>query len=425
MKNTEKLFDFIEASPTAYHTIATVAHELRSKGYTELSLADEWMLSDGGKYYVTQNGSSLLSFRYRGGGAAFMIVASHSDSPSFRIKCTPERIGAYTRLNVERYGGSVYYSWFDRPLGIAGRAVVRTENGLSIRLFDLKENCATIPSVAPHLNRDINTAFSPNPAIDLLPLYTLDVSGSSLIPEIAESIGVPADKIVSHDLFLYNRERGITFGKDAEFILSPRLDDLECVYASLVGFLEARDTSSVPVLAIFDNEEVGSGTRQGAASTFFSDTLERIAGSDGAYRRALSSSFMVSADNAHAIHPNHPELSDPDCHPALGGGVTVKYNAQQRYATDGVSDAVFRTIAERAGVHLQGYTNRADIPGGSTLGSIANTRVPIPTVDIGIPQLAMHSASETAAVSDLDDAVSVFREFYSTKIRFSGGEIVM
>ena len=396
---------------------------LDNEGYTELFESDRWKLAVDGKYYVVRNGTSIIAFRTSRDARGFMITASHSDSPSFRVKTTPESRGAYTRLEVEKYGGMIYYTWLDRPLSVAGRVVVRTPDGVESRLVNLDTDLVTIPSLAIHLNRGVNEGAKFNPAKDLLPLYTMDGENGSFIDSVAAAISTDASNILSHDLFLYNRDEGKRIGKNGEFILCPRLDDLECVYSSTVAFLGASDSSSVPVLAVFDNEEVGSETKQGAASTFLHDVLIRITGSEAGLAVALENSFMVSADNAHAKHPAYPEMSDPDNAPMLGGGLVIKYNASQRYATDGLSDSIFRTVCQRAGAKVQSYYNRADLPGGSTLGSISNTKVSVPTVDIGLPQLAMHSANETAGTSDIEDMISALTEFYSTSILKKGTKV--
>ncbi len=413
MNEIKRLFEFIKASPTAYHAVATAEKMLKDDGYTRLYEGEKWSLCDGGKYYVVRNGSSLIAFRTVLDANGFMIAASHTDSPSFRVKLSGEKCGAYSRLDVEKYGGMIYYSWLDRPLSVAGRVVASTENDGECRLVNLDSNLCSIPSLAIHLNRGVNDGLSLNPATDLLPLYSLSAGG--LTEKIASAAGTTPDKILSHDLFLYNREEGITFGANDEFILCPRLDDLESVYASLRGFLSAAPAHSIPVYAIFDNEEVGSETKQGAASTFLYDTLNRIAGEG--YRRMLASSMMLSIDNAHALHPNRPEMSDRENAPILGGGIVVKFNANQRYATDALSHALFLEMCNRAGIRVQRYYNRADLPGGSTLGSISDTRVSVPTVDIGFPQLAMHSATETAAASDLFPMIDATRVFFSTALR--------
>ena len=423
MKHVEGLFEFIKKSPSAYHAVNTVKEMLDNDGYTELYESERWKLAIGGKYYVIRNGTSIIAFRTVRDARGFMICASHSDCPSFRVKTTPETVGAYTRLEVEKYGGMIYYSWLDRPLSVAGRVVVKTAEGLESKLVNLDSDLATIPSLAIHLNRGVNDGAKFNPAKDLLPLYTGAGEKGAFLSSIAADLGVDVEHILSHDLFLYNRDEGKRVGKDGEFILCPRLDDLGCVYTSTVAFLEAREAQSLPVLAVFDNEEVGSETKQGAASTFLRDTLLRISGGESSLAVALENSFMLSADNAHAKHPASPEMSDPDNAPVLNGGVVIKYNANQRYTTDGLSDALFRTVCERAGVTVQTYCNRADLPGGSTLGSISNTRVSVPTVDIGLPQLAMHSANETAGAKDVGSMISAISEFYSTAIAKKGTKI--
>lgn len=417
MSFTCEFFDFLKKSPSPYHAIATVVEELVAAGFERLP--EEGALKCG-KYYTVRDGSSLIAFELSDFQKGFSIVASHSDSPSFKIKTSSERVGAYTTLDVERYGGMIFSSWFDRPLSVAGRAVVKTEDGLKIMLADIARNLAVIPNVAIHFNRAVNDGYKYNPATDLLPLVA-QAGGKGVMELISENLGVPAENIVSHDLFLYNRDTGCTFGANNEFILAPRIDDLGCVFASLKAFLNYKPSATVPVLAIFDNEEVGSETKKGAASDFLLETLKRIAGER--YTAMINNSLMISADNAHAIHPNHPELSDSKNAPRLGEGVVVKYNANQRYTTDAVSDAILRTVAESAGVKLQSYANRADMPGGSTLGSISNTKVAVRTVDIGLPQLAMHSANETAAATDLSSMIALLTEFYSTAFSFAGDDI--
>jgi aspartyl aminopeptidase len=319
----------------------------------------------------------------------------------------------------------IYYTWLDRPLSVAGRVVVKTEEGVKTALVNIEKAVLTIPSVAIHLNRGVNDGAKFNPAVDLLPLAgTADAKGA-IMSAVASQVGVGVSDIISHDLFLYNAEEGRIVGINDELILSPRIDDLGCVYASLEAFLNAESDNSVSVLAVFDNEEVGSETKQGASSTFLDMTLRAVAGSDDKYSAMLYNSFMVSADNAHAIHPNHPELYDSTNNATLGGGVVVKYNANQRYTTDAISDGIFRTLASRVGAKLQSFSNRADMVGGSTLGSISNTKVSVSTVDIGLPQLAMHSATETAAISDINDMVKILTELYSSTLQKHGDDILI
>lgn len=419
MNVNSELFSFIKNSPSAYHTVASVKKELLENGYRELYEGDVWNLSDGEGYFVTKNGTSIIAFRAKKDANGFMISASHSDSPSFRLKLSPELPGSYTRLSVEKYGGMINYSWLDRPLSLAGRVVVRTAGGIESRLVNLDRDVAVIPSVAIHMNRGVNDGYKFNPAIDLLPLTATADGKGAVMAELARLAGVEESDVISHDVFLYNREEGRVIGSKDEFILAPRLDDLECVFASLKAFLAARDSASIPVLAVFDNEEVGSETKQGAASTFLYDTLRRIAGDS--YERMSANSFMVSADNAHAKHPNHPELADAENAPMINSGIVIKWNANQRYATDGVSDAIFRTLCDRCGAKTQTYYNRADMLGGSTLGSISNTKVSVATVDIGLPQLAMHSASETAGSKDVAELIKALTELFGSSLKKRGG----
>lgn len=423
MKNTAKnMLEFIDKSTSPFHTVENVAEMLASRGFVRLYEDETWHTEAYGKYFVIRNSSSIIAFIKGNESSQFMICSSHSDSPSFRIK--EEEKGVYVRLATEKYGGMILYSWFDRPLSIAGRVILRCEDGIVERLIDIDRNLLVIPSVAIHMQRNANEGFAPNPAVDLLPLLSLD-KDLTFRAFLAGELSVNEEDIISHDLCLYVREKGSIIGANSEFILSPRLDDLECVYTSLVGFVDSNPTEATKVLAIFDNEEVGSETKQGAASTFLSDVLERVSADRERYLSSLGRSFMVSADNAHAKHPAHPEFSDSFSAPLLGGGVVIKYNANQRYATDAVSAAVFEEICRRAGVKTQQFRNRADKLGGSTLGSISNTKVSIPTVDIGLAQLAMHSAVETADLSDVYEMINALTQFYSSTIENTRTKIVI
>ena len=419
MKKENGLFEFIEKSPTAYHTVAEIKRRLLQCGFSEISERDSSAFS-GERCFVIRD-SSIIAFKKKKLDGGFMICATHGDSPAFKVKGTKGSAGDYLGLSTETYGGLIYYSWLDRPLSLAGRVAVETKDGIEMRLFNFERDVAVIPSLAIHMNRTVNDGVKLNPAKDLLPLLSLD-GDADIKSLLADELSVKKEEIVSHDVFLYSRENPRAFGMDGEFILSPRIDDLACVYTSLEAFVEA-EPIGVSVLCVFDNEEVGSATKQGAGSTFLHDTLLRIAGSKEKYLEMLSDSFMVSADNAHAKHPNYPECSDPDNAPVLGGGVVVKYNANQRYATDARSDAIFRTICKRIDLSLQSYLNRADMPGGSTLGSIADTKVGISTVDIGIAQLAMHSSSEVAALSDISDMQKAMAAVYSASIVADKDEI--
>ncbi len=412
-----ELFDYIKRSPTAYHACAGAAEELKNAGYIELFEGDEWNLLPEGKYFVCRNGSSVIAFHAPGKcRRGFMITASHSDSPSLKIKDNATLSdGTYTKLSTEVYGGPIFSTWLDRPLGIAGRVSVKSESGISVRLVDSKEPCVIIPNVAIHMNREVNTGFKFNASVDLIPLFDGNSPEKGFKKMIAELAGANEDDILASDLYLYNCQGGVEWGS---FISAPRLDDLQCAYAALEAFLKSGESGACPVYALLDNEEVGSQTKQGAASTFLSDILERIADASGAdYRRAVANSFMVSCDNAHAVHPNHPEYADKNHTVKMNGGVVIKYNANQKYTSDGVSAAIFKLICERANVPYQMYCNRADMPGGSTLGSIANTQVSLNTVDIGIAQLAMHSAFETAGSLDTEYMTRALSRFYLSVIR--------
>ena len=399
-----RLFDFIAACPTAYHTVAHVGQVLDAAGYTGLCESADWELKPGKGYYVTRNGSSLIAFRLpEGMPAGYMMAAAHCDSPAFKIKENDTLAdGGYMRLSTEKYGGMLCASWLDRPLAIAGRALVRTECGVESRLVNLDGPQALIPNVAIHMNRKANDGTAYNAAVDMLPLYGL-ADAPALRARVAAAAGAAETDLLATDLFLYNPQPGVAWNG---LISAPRLDDLQCAFAALTAFMQAKPGCSVPVLCLFDNEEVGSQTKQGAASTFLADVLERIGmccGLDGqARRRLIAESFLVSCDNAHAVHPNHPEYADKNHTARMNAGIVLKYNANQRYTTDAVSAAIFRLACAAAQVPVQMYANRADMAGGSTLGNIANTQVSLNTVDVGLAQLAMHSAFETAGAADTD-----------------------
>ena len=415
MKNG--LFEFIKKSPTAYHAVAEIKKRLLECGFAEVSEKDISSFETDSGFVIRD--SSIIAFKGNPQNGGFMICASHNDTPTFKVKNT--RSGICSALSTEPYGGAIYYSWLDRPLSVAGRAAVETSCGIEMRLVNIDRDLVTIPSVAIHMNPAVNEGVKLDPSKDMLPVLSLD-KNADILELVADELGVSADEIMSCDLMLYSRQEPLSLGASDELILSPRLDDLSSVYASLEAFLDA-EPGAVSVFAVFDNEEVGSSSRQGAASTFLKDTLLRIAGDEEKYLTMLPDSFLVSADNAHARHPNHPELSDPDNAPVLGGGVVIKYNSAKRYITDAPSDGIFRVVCKRAGVSVQSYYNRADKRGGSTLGNIALSSVSIPGVDIGLPQLAMHSSAETIALSDLENLKEALTEFYSVKIATDGTNI--
>jgi len=411
----EKLFSFIKSSPTAYHAVDTVKKRLESEGFVRLSEADDYTLSEGCGYYVTRGGSSLIAFRVpKNTSSGFMISAAHSDSPCYKVKDAPELCDSHTlRLSTEPYGGMIASTWLDRPLAVAGRVLVREEERLIPRLIDTAKPCAVIPNVAIHMNRKVNDGYGYNAAVDMLPLFAFS-EGGSFKKLIAEKAEASEDSIISWDLSLYCAEDGVEWG---DYISAPRLDDLQCAFASLEAFVSADVCGSIPVYCLFDNEEVGSLTKQGADSTFLYDTLSRICVSLGLdLRRACAESFLVSCDNAHACHPNHPELSDRNHSVYMNGGIAVKYNANQKYTSDGVSIGIFRMICEIADVKTQLYANRADMPGGSTLGNISNAHVSLCSVDVGLAQLAMHSAYETAGANDTAALEAALKIFFSKSV---------
>ena len=420
IETTEKLLDFIEKSPTAFQAVDEMQKRLTENGFEVLSEKEYWKLIPGGKYLVTRNNSALIAFCIpEKESRVFHIMASHSDSPSFKIKENPEiKVdNSYVKLNVEKYGGMLMAPWFDRPLSVAGRVIIRRNDGLEEKLVDIKRDLVMIPNLAIHMNREANNGVAYNPQKDLQPLFAAGNTDRTLLEIIAEQTGVKKEDIISHDLFLYNRMLGTIWGADKEFVSSARLDDLQCAFASMEGLLRAQNYGSIAVHCVMDNEEVGSGTKQGAASTFLKDTLLRINMGLGRtyeeYLMTLAGSFMVSADNAHALHPNYTDKTDPTNHPVLNKGIVIKFNANQKYCTDAVSAAIFKELCTKAGVPYQTFVNRSDIAGGSTLGNISNTQVPMNTVDIGLPQLAMHSPYETAGVKDTEYLVRAAEELFA------------
>lgn len=420
----KKLLDFIEKSPTPFHAVANVCETLKANGYTELCESEKWNLEAGKGYYVTRNGSSVISFRVpESDFSGFMLTASHCDSPCFKIKENAELAEKYyVRLSAEGYGGMLCSTWMDRPLAVAGRITVRTERGISVHLVDTKEPCAIIPNVAIHMNREANKGMNYNPAVDMIPLFAEGGEEGSFRALIAKTAGCEEKDILTTDLIVYNPQKGTEWNG---FVSAPRLDDLQCAFGALEAFLSAEKAENLPVYCLFDNEEVGSQTKQGAASTFMAVVIERICESLGLSNSdryaKIADSFMLSCDNAHAVHPNHPEYQDKNHAVYMNQGIVIKYNANQRYTSDAVSAAIFALVCEEAGVPFQRYANRADMPGGSTLGNIANTQVSLNTVDIGLPQLAMHSSYETAGAKDTEYYVKALSCFYGKCLSMKNG----
>jgi aspartyl aminopeptidase len=422
MTESTSLLQFIQNCPSPFHAVETIACSLRESGYEELLESASWDLKKGGSYFVRRNGSSLISFRIPvQKPTGFLMSAAHSDSPTFKIKANPERSGAqYVSLETEPYGGALLSTWFDRPLTVAGRVLIQETNRIVSRLVFIDRDLLVIPSVAIHMNNTANDGTKILANVDTIPLYGTSDARDTFLKQIADAAGTDPEHILSYDLSLFCRQQGCHIGYADSFILSPKLDDLECVYGCLEGYLQAEPTSSIPVLCVFDNDEVGSGTIQGAGSTFLRDLLRRISlcleMNEQDHQRLLSGSFLVSADNAHAKHPNHPEYSDANNCPYMNEGIVIKMAASQSYTTDGISSAVFRRICSDAGVPVQVFANRSDKRGGSTLGRIADAMVPVSTLDIGLAQLAMHSAVETAGAKDVEYLVRGMRAFYSSTL---------
>lgn len=425
----EQLFDFLHRSVSPFHAVHTAAQLLDAAGYTRLEEAEYWNLEPEHGYYVTRNESSIIAWRVPAHAiGGWRIAASHSDSPTWRIKNTNVNAAGCIKLNVEGYGGMIMSTWLDRPLSAAGRVLVRDEAAgtLESRLVDLDRDLLVIPSLAIHIDRTLNSGHAFNPQVDMQPLYGLE--GSKPFPALlAEAAGAKEEDIVDFDLSLYTRQAPTRIGPDGELFMAPRIDDLECAATTLYGFLDAApetDSACAPVWAMFDNEEVGSSTRQGADSSFLRDVLDRILNaiphSSQAQAQAFANSFVLSADNAHAVHPNFADKADPCNKVILGKGVVVKVNASQKYTTSGLTGAIFKEICRKNNVPVQAFANRADLPGGSTLGNLQSHTVPVPMVDIGLAQLAMHSAVETAAVADADAMVRAVAGFYRVHLRSLG-----
>lgn len=422
MKDIQSLFSYISASPAAPGAVAETVRRLREAGYAPLYESGTWNLTAGGKYYTTRGLTSVIAFRLpEKTPTGAMIWASHSDSPTFQVGVAPatRKDAAYTRVSVEKYGGMLAASWFDRPLSLSGLVTVRNEEGIRVIPVTVDRDLLVIPSLAIHMNRTANEDATYRISVDMQPLFG-DETAPGVEEVLAEAAGVKKEEILSSEVWLYVREEPRVLGAHGEYILSPRLDDLMCAWGGLSGLTEAKPTSAVQVFALFDHEEVGSSTYQGAASDFLSATLARVTEclrmTEDEKGRFYACSLLASADNAHAVHPNHPEKADPLYAPRMNGGVVIKHNASRRYVTDAVSEALFREICRRAEVPTQDYRNHPDIPGGSTLGCLSNAQVSIRAVDIGMAQLAMHSACETAGSKDAAYVRQAAAAFFGTAL---------
>ncbi len=423
----DDLFEFLQEGVTPYHAAATAAAWLEAAGFTRLEEADYWNLEPGKGYYLVRGGSAVAAWRvpdHAIGG--WRITASHSDAPGWKIKSDAVTNDGCRRLSVEGYGGMNMATWLDRPLTVAGRVLLRTADGVETRLVHLDRDLLVIPSLAIHMQREVNKGHEYNPQVDMQPVWG-PADAPSLTDLLCAELGVQPEDILDRDLQLVTRQQPAVIGPRGEWFMAPRIDDLECAATTLLGFLDAAETTDsacAPVWLMLDNEEVGSSSRQGAASRFVRDVLDRILASiphsAQMEYRALANSFLLSADNGHATHPNFAAKSDPAAPVRLGGGVVLKYNASQKYTTNALSGGIFRAICQKAGVPVQVFTNRADEPGGSTLGNLLSHTVPVPMADIGLAQLAMHSAVETAALADAEAMVNAVSAFYRVHLRALG-----
>ncbi len=414
------LTDFLSVGYTPYHVVVEVSNVLREQGYHEIKECDSWILSAGEKYYFTRGGSALIAFRVpKSAPVSFQLAIAHTDSPCFKIK-SAQTDGEYVRLSVEKYGGMMYGTWYDRPLRVAGR-VFANEGGKVIEKNVCLDRRVVIPSLAIHHNRDANEKVMGDMKTDLLPVFSLKKDTVSFMAEVAQAAGVEEAAILGQDLFIVSDSAPFVWGEKDSLISSPRLDDLQSVYGLLGGFLAAEESGSVPVLALLDAEEVGSTGASSADSDILTSFVKRVAASvckDGeALPRLLASSFALSCDSAHAVHPAHPEVadtSDGKCY--INGGIVIKETASKRYVTDGFSAAMLRVLCTEASVPAQRYRNRADMPGGATLGNVALSHLSVPVADIGLATLAMHSALETAGITDVNYLVKLAAEYFSSTL---------
>ncbi|AGF59197.1 aspartyl aminopeptidase [Clostridium saccharoperbutylacetonicum] len=428
MSNRQELIDFINKSKTAFQGAQEIKNILNNQGYSEIKEEDQWELKKGGKYYITKNNSAVIAFEIGTGEIeedGFRLIGAHTDSPGFRIKPNPEMLveGHYLKLNTEVYGGPILSTWFDRPLSIAGRVTLKGENPFApkVSLVDINKPVLIIPNLAIHMNRSVNEGYEYNKQKDVLPLFTIVEDklekDNYLLKLISESLKVDSEDILDFDLFLYEYAEGMTVGLNNEFISCGRLDDLWMVFAGLKALINSNPIKATKVLVALDNEEIGSLTQQGANSSILENILERISlglkKEREEFRRAVSNSIMISADLAHAIHPNYTEKCDPTSKPLLGKGPVLKIAASGSYSTDSYASAIFKAVCEKAQVPCQVFVNRSDLRGGTTIGPITAAKLNIPVIDMGAPVLSMHSVRELASVADNEYTIKAFTEFFN------------
>ncbi len=425
---SNELIDFIYDSPSAFHAVKAVEDILKENGFERLSILEEWSIEKEGKYYVTKNNSAIIAFVVGKGELehnGFKMIGTHTDSPTFRIKPNPEMIveDSYIKLNTEAYGGPILNTWLDRPLSIAGRVTFKSDNPLTPfnKLINIKKPLLTIPNLAIHMNRDVNKGIELNKQKHTLPILSLindQIEKDNYLKQIiANELNSDMEDIIDFDLFLYEFEKGKLIGANKEFISSSRLDDLSMVHAGIYSLVQSTPSKSTNIMVCFDNEEIGSRTKQGAASPMFRNVLERIAIALGKNRdqflRTLCNSFIISADMAHALHPNYVDKHDPVNKPIINKGPVIKINANHKYTTDSDSCAVYEQICKNANIPVQKLVNRSDVKGGSTIGPILSGQLDIRSIDIGNPILGMHSVRELGGVSDHLSVKKSFDEFYS------------
>ncbi|MDL2310438.1 M18 family aminopeptidase [Peptostreptococcaceae bacterium OttesenSCG-928-C18] len=425
-KLVDKLINFIDESPSVFHVIQNFESNLKEKNYLKLNRNGKWNLEKNGKYYLTNNDSSIIAFQLGNDfkNNFFRIIGSHSDSPTFRVKPSPEIFDKnhFVKLNTEVYGGPILSTWFDRPLSLAGRVILKSDNLFNpeVKNINIDRNLLIIPNLAIHMNKEINNGYVYNKQKDTLPLVGLIndklEKENYLLNIISKELNVKIDDILDFDLFLYDRQKGEYVGNNNEFYSVGRIDNLGMAHASIEALLESKETSFTKVIFISDNEEVGSQTKQGAGSPFLRDTLQRIICSTGGnfedFDITLSKSFILSSDQAHSVHPNYIEKNDPTNFPMINKGPVIKISARMNYTSDGFSSSVFSKLCESANIPIQYFVNRSDILGGSTVGPIITQNLNIQSVDIGNPILSMHSIRELGGVKDQEYIYKVFLEFY-------------
>lgn len=411
MENLNQIISLLKESKSQFHVVNNIKETLLSNDYKQIKEEDE--ITSIGNYFYIRGGSSIVVININSMDPCSKIIAAHTDSPTFKLKQNPNVVDAkLNRLNVEPYGGAIYYPFFDRPLGVAGRAFFKKDNKVEQTLIDLDASFI-IPSLAIHMDRNVNSSFSPNPKSDLLPLYGMeeDADISTYINNKYKDNG----ELLSYDLFLYNKVEPTLTGLNKEFLSSSRLDDLASVYSSLLGLISSKNKKGCNIAIYFDSEEVGSSTFNGADSDLLSFTFDKLSSFYKVSKNKLAmNSFCISADNAHAIHPAHVDLTDRSNQVYLNSGVAIKYNANMAYTSDAYSSSFIKEMFNKAKLNYQEFSNRSDLRGGSTLGNISSTQISLHTVDIGIPQLAMHSCYETLGVNDLLDMVKLASTFYSS-----------